>query len=579
MKKYNVTKYGLCGDGKFNNSEPLSALLENLPDDSMLFFPEGTYLFSQVVKFENKKKLSIVGENATLMTHFESCGDPANNNNLFSFENCEDICLSDFIITTDDIIGWSGVVTNVNVDELYYDVRIYDQFHVTGFEHPIALNTCDKDGSPDYMFDDPVWQPTGNVTVNGVEGLRYGAHAYEVIGDHLCRFKARSAETLSKLCVGEQVCYRFITYGNCHLGFKATKRVLIKNVDMYRAPSMCIVIGGRSEDFTLDHFTVKPAPGSRELYSANCDGIHIYSLGGYFKMRHCEFVGLGDDSLNVHSMPASVIKKLDGDKFEIMQPVFDYDNFGAVKYNPLVNEWGQKGDILEIYDTETFEQKGTIMVQSLDDGVLTYSKLEGSFEEGNILINNSVCPSVHISDCTVKNTRARAFLIRTRNVLIENCYMYGLSLPAILITPDIVRWYEVGNSRDITVRNNVIEKCAFIKSPANRGAIAVKSCDDDWNNLDYASYVHKNIRILDNKFINVGNSAVFISATDGVEISGNNFENCSSRRFSPTAYGIRHDVVTYNCNDVTVKDNVSTQKESRVFWAKKCKNVKVLKGE
>lgn len=573
MKKYDVTQYGLCRDGKTPNSKALISLLENLPNNSMLFFPEGRYFFPEKVEFKNKKNLSIVGENATLVTHFESCGDPANNNNLFEFINCEDVALTDFVITTDDFIGWAGIVIAVNVEELYYDVRIYDQFNVTGFEHPIALNTCDRDGTPDYMFDDGVWQPTGTVIVNGAEGTRFGAHSYEVIGDHICRFKAARAETLSKLRVGEQVCYRFITYGNHQLSFDSTKRVLIKNVDMYRVPSMCVLINGRSEDFTFDHFTVKVAPGSRELFAANCDGIHIIGLGGYLHLKHCEFEGLGDDALNVHSMPATVTKVLGEKSFEAMQPVFDYDNYGSMKYNVLWQDWAREGDVVEFYDTDTFEKKGSLTVKSFEDGVITAADVKGEFANGNVLINNKFCPSVRISNCTVKNTRARAFLIRTRDVMIENCYMCGLSLPAILITPDLVRWFEVGNSRDVTIRNNVFEKCAFIKSPANRGAIAVKSCDDDCNGVDYSAYVHSNIMILNNKFISVGNSAIYLSATDGVEITGNNFENCCSNRFNPTAYGIRHDIVTENCNNVIVSNNVTSQKEKNLFWSKRCMNV------
>ena len=572
MKKYDVTQYGVLPDGKTPDSKALSELVEKLPDDSMLYFPEGVYYFPEQVTFQDKKKLSVIGEDAVLMTHFEPCGDPANNNNLFSFIRCEDVVFSDFVITTDHPIGWSGVVTAVNTNELYYDVKIYDQFEVTGFEHPVALNTCDADGTPDYLFDDGVWRNTETVTVNGKEITRYGSHSYEVIGDRLCRFKARAAESLSKLRVGEQICYRFIMYGNRHLLFQETERVLIKNVDMYRTPSMGLVIGGRSRDFTLDHFTVKVSPGSRELYSANVDAIHINALGGYLRMKHCEFVGLGDDALNVHSMPGEITKIANDNRLEIKRPVYDFDNRGR-KFREISDGWARNGDVIEVYDAATFTLKGTITVARLESGVLTAAETTGVYDIGDLLINTALFPSVHISDTIVKNTRARAFLIRTRNVLIENCYIYGMSLPAILVTPDTVRWFEVGNSRNVTIKNNVIEKCGIIKSPANLGAIAVKTCDEDWNKMDYPSGIHSDIHIIGNKFINVGNSAVYVSSAKNVEICKNNFQNCCSRRFSPTAYGIRHDIVTDNCDGVTVKDNISTQNDKNVFWAHKCKNI------
>lgn len=268
----------------------------------------------------------------------------------------------------------------------------------------MALNTCDADGTPDYMFDDCVWRDTETLTVNGEKITRYGSHSYEVIGDHLCRFKARAAESLSRLRVGEQVCYRFIMYGNYHLSFNESERVLIKNVDMYRVPSMGLVIGGRSKDFTLDHFTVKAAPGSRELFSANVDAIHINGLGGHLRMKHCEFVGLGDDALNVHSMPGEITGTIGDNRLEIKQPVHDFDN-GGKKYNDIADGWARSGDVIEVYDFATFESKGTITVENLENGVLTAAEIAGACDVGDLLINTAFCPSVHISDTVVKNTR------------------------------------------------------------------------------------------------------------------------------------------------------------------------------
>lgn len=572
MKTYNVINYGLCGDGTTPNSRMLSELIDTLPDDSMLFFPKGSYYFPENVIVRNKKKLTLQGEDSVLITHFEPCGDPALVNELFNFYDCEDIVLSDFVITTDNQIGWSGVVTAVNTEELYYDVEIYDQFEVTGFEHPIAINTCDSDGTPDYLFGNDVWSDEETVIVNGEEKKRFGCHHYDVIGKNLCRFKAGDAESLKKLCVGEQVCYRFFIYGCCDLSLNSVKRALIKNVHIQRASGMALVISGRSRDVTLDRFTLKVADGSRELYASNADGIHINGLGGYLKMTHCEFIGLGDDALNVHSVPGEISNVLGNNEFDIHQPYFN--NFGPPKYGKLPEYWAEKGDVIEVYNKETFAKVGELTVEGYTEGKLKASQTEGELADGNLLINTAFCPSVHISDCTVKNTRARGFLIRTRNVIIENCYIYGMSLPAILITPDIVVWHEVGNSQDVIIKNNTFEKCAIIKSPANRGAIAIKSCDDDANNVDYSSYVHSNIQILNNKFIDIGNSAVYASATKGLVVADNSFENCCCKPHNDTEQGIRHDIFAENCADISVLGNTTTQNIEKIFMHRNCFDVK-----
>ena len=85
--KYVVTKYGIVGDGKTSNSEALSKLINEVPDGSTIFFPAGVYYTDQMIRVNNKKKLTIEGEDATLMTHFGPCGDPKENNNMFAFRN------------------------------------------------------------------------------------------------------------------------------------------------------------------------------------------------------------------------------------------------------------------------------------------------------------------------------------------------------------------------------------------------------------------------------------------------------------------------------------------------------------
>ena len=229
--KYVVTKYGIVGDGKTSNSEALSKLINEAQDGSTIFFPAGVYYTDKCIHVSGKKKITIEGEDATIMTHFGPCGDPQENNNMFAFNNCDDLVIRDFIFTTDNPIGWSGVVVAVNNDEHYYDVRIYSQFPVTGLEHPVALNSCDADGTPDYVFNGGSFLDEKKVMVDGEEKTRLRSMNYDVIGDHIVRFYVEPNHNLKVLKVGEQMVYRFIVYGNSHLNFSNCNRVLLKNIE------------------------------------------------------------------------------------------------------------------------------------------------------------------------------------------------------------------------------------------------------------------------------------------------------------------------------------------------------------
>ncbi|MBR7184862.1 MAG: hypothetical protein IKD37_04560 [Clostridia bacterium] len=74
-------------------------------------------------------------------------------------------------------------------------------------------------------------------------------------------------------------------------------------------------------------------------------------------------------------------------------------------------------------------------------------------------------------------------------MLIENCYIAGMSLVAPLFVPDIRVWWEVGPCKHVEIRNNVI-------------------------------YIH------DNCFIDIPQSAIYVSSAKQVRNEGNRFRNC-----------------------------------------------------
>lgn len=567
MTKIDVTAHGLIGDGVTPNSEALAALLTTVGDDTTLFFPKGTYFFPTRVDFCDKKRLTVVGEDATLMTHFGPCEHPRMNNNLFAFYGCEDVVISDFIVTTDNPIGWSGKVVAVNNEEHYYDVEIYEQFEVTGLEHPVALNSCDADGTPDYVFNGGKWRDATTVTVDGKEVERCAGFDYDVIGDHLCRFYVNPDANLSVLPVGEQMVYRFIVYGNTHFEFANTHRILMKNMDLYRSSSMGIVVAPRCSDLTLDHYVMRVKPGSKELYCANADGIHILGLCGYLRMKHCYFDGLGDDTLNIHGSAGEIVEIREDGKLHLQHR-------HRTGFSSLQKNWAIPGDVIEVYDSATFVRKGSFTVGEFVDGIATVTSSTGEYAVGDALANTAYFAATHISDCVGRNTRARGFLLQTRNIIVEDCYIYGMSLPAIIVSPDIKVWFEVGPSDNTVIRNNVFEKVAIIPSAANLGAIVAKGSHDS-GAADYPAGVHRNMHIIGNKFINIGNSAIYISATEGLEIRDNLFMSCSEKPYSPDAVSVRHDIATVNCNDVTVSGNTTTRGAETLYYAENCERVTV----
>lgn len=564
---YRTDKYSVIGDGKTSCSSALTELIERVPDGSTILFTEGKYYFDRQVEIRNKKRLTICGENATLITHFAPCGTCEENNDLFVFTGCDDLSMHDFIITTDNLIGMTGRVVAIDNAARTYDVRVFDEFPMTGYEHLWGNNSCDEEGMPDYIVAE--YEPITEKTITDKDGNKRKilvGTIYDLLPDNTIRVHLKDYQKMEGLRIGHLINFRYYIYGTSHLKISDCNRVEFKNLDFYRCTSMALIVSPRCSDLTLDHFNIRVAPGSRELYAANADGIHILGLCGYLRIKNSEFNGLGDDILNIHGTAGEITDILPDGSLKMEHRHRD-------GISPLQPNWALPGDVVAVYDSKTFLQKGTLTIKTFDqNGLATITESTGTFSVGDALANTAYFAETHISDCICKNTRARGLLLQTHNVIVENCYFNGFSLPGILISPDIRFWYEVGPSENVIIRNNVFDKCAYIKVEQNRGAVAVLSCHDSQPG-DYPAGVHKNISIIKNVFRNTGNSAIFVSATDGVEICDNLFDNCCSHRYDPHAYDVRHDIVTWNSKNITLSNNKTTQKEKNLFYAKNCKNI------
>ena len=57
-------------------------------------------------------------------------------------------------------------------------------------------------------------------------------------------------------------------------------------------------------------------------------------------------------------------------------------------------------------------------------------------------------PSVEIDGCSVERTRARGFLLQTRHIRVRDCAFRCLSLPGMILSPDMAGWFEAGPVKD-----------------------------------------------------------------------------------------------------------------------------------
>ena len=568
MKKtYFLPDYGIFPNTDEDCSEKLQRLFDIVEDGSVIQFKTGSYNIFNIVYLRGKKNIRIIGNKSHIISNYDPCGPKENSNNIFHFIDCTELEIQGIFIDTNKPIGAAGEVTAIDFDEQTVDVLIYDEFPVTGFEHICATNSFDEGGSPDYALAtyNNVLTEQEIETADGIKKTRYLGLDYDVVGERTVRLKVGARLASKEKCrlnIGHKINIRYEMYGHSAFTFAFCNRVLMKDVVIYSAASFGVTVEPRSSDFTFDNFCIRVNEGSKRLKAINADGIHILGLYGDLKLKNCNMEGMGDDTLNIHGLAAAVTE-IEGNSLKMV------GRLGQLYKAMKDCTWAAAGDELDIYDPDTFLHIGSLTVEEqYADGTLTFKNLEGKLEKGFVLANKTFYANVHIDGCTLRSTRARGVLIQSQNVLIENCYIYGMSLAAILFSPDIRFWWEVGPTKNAEIRNNVIEYCATIPTAYNEGAVVFKASHEG-EITAYPAGVHNDIYIHSNLFRNIPNSAIFVSAAKNVRIEDNDFCNCCNAVRDENCEYAHYDVVTMNCEDVIFKGNRSDRGEEKLLYSNK----------
>lgn len=501
-----ITQVGLTPD----DSSVLEKTISTVPDGGTVELEARDYRLSKSVVVTARTNLVIRGKAGTrFVLRFDSTGDTGGNANGFKFVSCANLRLENMTFTTDRPVNASGRVAAVDTLSRTYDVRLDPEFPLTGRERILSVDTFDETGAPDYVletFEDP---PLGA--------------AYENLDARTVRMKAPDGFDLAKLDVGHRILFRHETSGNYVFSFDACRDVTLRDIEIERAMSAGTVISPPSANFTFERYNIRSPRGSMALFAGNSDGIHILGLSGRLVLRDCHFDGMGDDCLNIHGKGA-VVKSYDKATGRVECTYRGHDR----RERALPRHWAAAGDRVVVYDGATLLKKGLAGVQSfLADGEMRIDPPEFKLSAGDILANENVFASVRIDGCTFANNRARALLLQTEDVMVENCQFRGIALPAVLVAPDLAYWNEVGPSRDVTIRGCVFERCAVHPTHGGcLGAVAFKTTHGRAPEGTYPPGVHRNARIVGNRFVDCPRGSVFLASVKGGEVRDNEVVRC-----------------------------------------------------
>ncbi len=298
-----------------------------------------------------------------------------------------------------------------------------------------------------------------------------------------------------------------------------SENTVLRGVTIYAQPGMGIV-GHRSHNILMEGLRVVPAAGKYQ--STNTDATHFTSCTGNIRFDGCMFVGQGDDATNVHGYYHKFTKDLGNNSYEIKLE-------GRMCTHAAVLDFPDAGNKVEIVSRKTLQVIDTMTVLAVDtfpqewrSVIKLNRKLPGDLSDF-YLIDVTRLPSLEFVNSYVGSHLARGVLVKTRNVLIENCTFRDGTGTAIHLGAE-GDWREGPGSENVVIRNNRILGCGRGDGTNNGAtgiAINVKAPDET------VPGIHKNIFIETNIIIGE-NSPVGISirGADNVKLLGNEITGC-----------------------------------------------------
>lgn len=297
----------------------------------------------------------------------------------------------------------------------------------------------------------------------------------------------------------------------------------ITNVTIHSHCGMGIV-GHRSKNILVSGLKVMPADG--DCMSTNTDATHFTSCTGLLRFENCYFEGHGDDAVNVHTYYHSIVKK-EGSKYtlEVKAPTgthcqkLDYFN---------------EGDEIELCNfsdltpIDIFKVKKVIPCFNEFKQIVEFDRELPPMRSGLLLADITQLPRFEFVNCKVVNHIARALLVKTRNVLIENNSFDANSFAGIHVAAEAF-WHEGIVSKNVTIKNNDIRNY----DAGITIEIAARNPKKP---------VHENI-LIESNYIDAGNHdyGIIAKCVDGLQIKNNKIKS------------LKEAVFTKNCTNVNIE--------------------------
>ena len=323
----------------------------------------------------------------------------------------------------------------------------------------------------------------------------------------------------------------------CGLILKS-KQVTLEDLNIHFLGNFGIV-GQYSENLTYNRLNCTPEWGHGRTCAGFADFVQMSGCRGKVSILDSRFEGAQDDPINIHG---THLKVMDFPASNQVRVRFMHNqSFGFEAFFK-----GDEVELVQVNSLRKLQSAWVKQVKRLDNYeiLLTLDRpVDEQVKQQPVVVENVTwTPEVLIRNNYFSRIPTRGILVTTRRkVVIEKNIFFRTPMSAILISDDARSWYESGPVSDVTIRNNFFVECG---SPV----ISIAPENDRPEGA-----VHRNIRILANRFALSGKEGIYARWTEGLDIRDNYFEY--SEQLRPEDF-----IRLENCESVQIENNRSSLK-------------------
>ena len=531
--RVSVTDFGaVAGDGKDDTAAVARAIQACVKrPKSALIFPKGRYdFFSRSrppkewcqLQVDGARGLFVDGQGSKLIFHGKT--------GCFMVRDSEDVTFSNFTIDWDEPLFSAGITTRA--DPRSFDVELSREYTGEGSEKIESIIE---------------WDPKTLLPLVGGRDI-YDLSKYEKkwitrtekIGPKTLRFHLARDRLMTQ---GAHVVIRHQSYVYNAWMIWDSKRATIQDVTIHYAPGMGIT-AQRTEDVTLRRVRMAPPEGSGRALSIASDGTNFWDCRGTVRIEDCYFKATGDDVSNIHGFYLEVLKRVDERTVEVKGQ-------HSWLWPPAVGHEVEFSHPRTLLTYATRKVSATERIKPRGHFRITFAKpLPDDMGVGHYLANATAVPKVRISGNHVVGNRSKGFLIRARDVIVENNVFEHVSGVGLAASVECNHWREGIGTRNVIFRNNKFYEC---NNGPNRawGVIAVFSLTGGKGWRHGSAGVHQDLRIEGNLIKGTDNCGIYVASADGVVLRGNTIIDCSRK---PSRMGGRNAIHLAQCRNVSIED-------------------------